>query len=487
MARYDYDMGVIGGGAAGLTVAAGCAQLGLKTLLIEKEPVLGGDCLHFGCVPSKTLIRTAQVYHQTKRLAAYGLPSVEPPPVDYGAVADRIRRVIAKIQTQDSEERFCGLGAQVEHGRPRFIDDHRVDLDGRSVSARYWAICTGSSPAAPAIPGMNEAGYLTNKDIFSLDRLPASLISIGGGPIGMEMSQAFARLGTRVTVLQRGDQILDKEDKDMADLVLDRLIEEGLDVRLGVRVDRVEDRGSHKAVFYTDAEGTEASVQAENILAAVGRSPNVDDLDLERAGVTHDRRGIQVDQRCRTDRKHIFAAGDASGGYLFTHAAGYEGGIIVANTAFHLPRETDYTFLPWCTYVQPELASIGMNEKRAAQAGIKPDVWTESFEDNDRAQAEGEGFGRLKMVMDEKENPVGVQIVGPQAGELLNEWVAVFAGKVKLTGLAGAVHPYPTLSEINKRVAGDFVASKLYSDKVKKALKFFFNFKGRACESNQTQ
>jgi pyruvate/2-oxoglutarate dehydrogenase complex dihydrolipoamide dehydrogenase (E3) component len=218
----------------------------------------------------------------------------------------------------------------------------------------------------------------------------------------------------------------------------------------------------------------------------MGRSPNTDDMGLEKIGVVYDGRGITVDHRLRTTQKHIYAAGDVTGTYQFTHAAGYEGGVVVSNAVFHLPRKVDYTFLPWCTYSDPELASIGMNEKRAKEAGIAYSVWEEAFKDNDRSLAEGEGVGKIKMILDEKEKVIGVQILGPQAGELLNEWVAVLNGKVKLSTLASAVHPYPTLGEINKRVAGTFFSPKIFSDKVKKGLKFFFNLKGRACEWPQT-
>ena len=230
-----------------------------------------------------------------------------------------------------------------------------------------------------------------------------------------------------------------------------------------------------------DGDGTEISLKAERILVALGRNPNIAGLGLEHIGVELDKRGVKVDNRLRTNIKHIYAAGDVTGAYQFTHAAGYEAGIVISNAIFHLPRKVDYTFLPWCTYTDPELASIGMNEKAATDAGIKYVVWTEAFKDNDRSLAEGEKIGKIKMILDKDEKPLGVQILGPRAGELLNEWVAVLNGKVKLSSLASAVHPYPTLGEINKRVAGTYFSPKIFSDKVKKGLKFFFNLKGRAC------
>lgn len=481
METYDYDIGVIGGGAAGLTVASGASQLGAKTLLVEKEKKLGGDCLHFGCVPSKTLIRTAQAYHTMKNSQAFGLPSVEVPPVDFSKVKERIQSVIETIQKHDSEERFCSLGAKVEFGEPVFSDEHSIRLKGRIVSAKTWVLATGSSPDSPRIEGLDKTPYITNKEIFSLDRLPESMIILGAGPIAIEMAQAFNRLGTKVAVVQRSGQILSKEDKDMADGIMQVLAAEGVAFHLNASVLDVKDLGNKREVRIKDKEGKTSSLKAERILVAMGRDLNLEGLDLDGIGVEFDRKGIKVDKRMRTSQKHIYAAGDITGAFQFTHAAGYEGGIVLSNAIFHLPRKADYTFLPWATYTDPELASIGMNEKRAKEADIEYSVFSEAFRDNDRSLAEGEGSGKIKMLLDQHEKPIGVQIFGPQAGELLNEWVAVLNGKVKLSTLASAVHPYPTLGEINKRVAGTYFSPKIFSDKVKKGLKFFFHLKGRAC------
>ena len=480
MATYDYDLGVIGAGSAGLTVTAGAAQLGVKTLLIEKEPELGGDCLHYGCVPSKTLIRTAEAYHTAKNLAAYGLPAAQVGPVDFSQVRARIRGVIEKILVHDSPERFCKLGAQVEFGEASFVDEHVVDLGGKRISAAKWVVSTGSTASAPPIEGLAETPYITNREIFYLDTLPESLIVLGGGPIAIEMAQAFARLGSKVQVVQRSAQILSKEDKDMADAVQGFLEAEGVTFHTGATTKRVRDAGGMREVVI-EQNGAEKTLSAHTLLVALGRKSEVNTLGLDNAGVKLAKRGIEVDARMRTSQDHIYACGDCTGAYQFTHAAGYEGGIVVSNAVFRLPRKADYTWLPWCTYCQPELANIGMNEKRAEAAGLDYEVRVQEFSANDRALAEGEGRGKLKLILS-KGAPVGVQILGPSAGELLAEWSALLNGKVKLSSLAGEVHAYPTLAEINKRVAGDIVGEKIFSDSVKKTLKFFFNYKGRACE-----
>ncbi len=479
MTPFDYDIGVIGGGAAGLTVASGAAQLGAKTVLIEKEELLGGDCLHYGCVPSKTLIRSAHVYQQMKRSEEFGLPPVHPDPVDFSMVARRIHSVIAKIQHHDSVERFSGLGVEVKFGQPHFADEHMLRLGAESVSAKKWVLATGSSPAIPSVPGLTDVSFLTNREIFSLERLPQTLVILGAGAIAVEMAQAFCRLGSNVVVIQRADQILSKEDRDMADTVMDVLRQEGVVFHLGCSLVSVNERGSAKEVLIRTSDGVEQVVKGSHLLVALGRRVNTDGLDLEKAGVNYSERGIEVDGRLRTNRRHIYAAGDVIGGYQFTHAAGYEGGIVVSNAVFNLPRSTSYTWMPWCTYTAPELASIGLNEKRARAQGLDYTVHEEAFVDNDRAQAEGATSGRIKLLLNKKGKPLGVQLLGHHAGELLSEWVAVLNGNIRLSKLAGAIHPYPTLGEINKRVVGSMLSEKIFSDTVRKILRLLFRYRGQ--------
>ncbi len=385
MSTYDFDIGILGGGAAGLTVASGASRFGAKTLLIEKEKALGGDCLHYGCVPSKTLIRTAYVYHMTKNAWRYGLPGVDIRAVDFTDIAKRIQYVIGTIQKHDSEEKFCSLGVKVEFGNAAFIDEHAVRMNDNIYSAKNWVISSGSSPDTPPIEGIDKTPYITNRDIYSFDSLPKSMIVIGAGPIAIEMAQAFARLGTKVTVIQRSGQILSKEDKDMADMVMNALEAGGITFYLNTAVVRTKDLGYEREVIVKGKDGQEMSLKAERLLIALGRKVNTEGLGLEGISLTFDKKGIKVDMRMKTNHAHIYAAGDVTCEYQFTHAAG-------------------------------------------------------------------------------------------------SEWVAVLNGGVKLSTLAGAVHPYPTLAEINKRVIGNYFSGKIFSEKMKKTLKFFFNFKGRACE-----
>ncbi len=477
MSKFDYDIAVIGGGAAGLTTASGAAQLGAKTLLIEKEPSLGGDCLHFGCIPSKTLIHSAKLYHNMQQGERFGLPVISPPAVDFSKVAERIQSVIDVIQVHDSVERFNKLGVEVQFGSPQFNDEHSVTLGSKKISAKSWVIATGSSPAPPRVPCLNNIAYITNKEIFTLSTLPKSMLVLGAGPIAIEMAQAFKRLGSDVTVIQRSAQILSKEDKDMADGVMQKLEEEGIRFFLNATVTNASEQGSMKELHIQCGE-TETILTADTVLLAQGRSPNVENLGLSAIDLEYTNRGIVVDQRMRTSHKHIYAPGDINGAFQFTHAAGYEGGIVVSNAIFHLPRKINTKWMPWCTYTEPELASIGMNEKAATTAGLSYTVLTEQFGENDRALTEGKETGQLKLLLDAKEKPLGVQILGPRAGDLIGEWVAILNGGMKLSSLAGTIHPYPTLAEINKRVAGSYISPKIFSPKIKKTLRLLFSLQG---------
>lgn len=480
MSSFDYDIAIIGGGAGGLSVAAGTAQLGARTLLVEREPHLGGDCLFYGCVPSKTLLATARARHIMANAERYGLPGVALPPVDFAQVRARIQAVITGIRGHDSIERFCGLGAEVRFGAARFVDGHTAEVNSKRVSAAKWVIATGSRAQLPPIPGLAETPHLTNREIFSLERLPERLIILGGGPIAVELAQAFRRLGSQVDVIQRSERILSRDDADMAALVQRSLEAEGVRFHLGARFTGVA-RENGASVVRFDKEGSSHALTGDALLVALGRTPNVEGLGLEQAGVEFSPKGIAVDARLRTSQKHIFACGDVTGQYQFTHAAGYEAGVVVANAIFRLPRKVDYTWLPWCTYTEPGLGHIGMNEAMAQKAGLEYRVISEHFADNDKARAEAETEGLVKLLLGTDGKPLGVQIVGHGAGELLGEWGVVLSGKVSLTTLAGIVHPYPSRAESAKALAGRIIGEKLFSPTVQKALHYVFGLKGRAC------
>jgi pyruvate/2-oxoglutarate dehydrogenase complex dihydrolipoamide dehydrogenase (E3) component len=333
------------------------------------------------------------------------------------------------------------------------------------------------------VEGLADVPYWTNETVFSQRTLPARLLILGGGPIGLEMAQAFQRLGSQVTVVEFMDQILGPEDEDIAGVLGSHLASEGVTLLSGTKAVKARSRGSAIELTIAPAkgEGPTRILEGDALLIAAGRQPNIDGLDLGAAGVEFGPRGIPTDARMRTNIHHIYACGDVNGQLPFTHVAGYEGSIALSNAVLRIPRKADYSKIGWCTYTDPEVASIGLNEKRAKQAGVEYRVYEEAFKENDRGLAEGEPVGKIKMLLETNGKLLGCQIIGPRAGELIHEWILAVSGGVKLSVLAGAVHVYPTLAEISKRVAGDYYAEKLFSERTKSVLKFLFHLKGRAC------
>ena len=479
MPRYTHDVIILGGGSGGLTAAVGCAQLGMKTLLIDKER-LGGDCLHYGCVPSKTLLKSATVFQQAREMGRYGLPELTLPMVDMEPVNRRIAGVIAEIEKHDSAERFEKLGAEVVFGHAEFISPHEISIDGSpTVSAAKIILATGSGPRSLPIPGLEEAGYLTNLDAFSLPSLPPRIVTIGAGPIGLELSQAYRRLGASVTVVDVAPQVLPREDEDMAEIVQQRLIRDGVQLRLGASIDRVEKSGQTKSVILKSDSGEEV-LEADEILLAVGRKGNTEGLGLERAGVTVDGSFVPANSKLETSQKHIFAVGDVNGRLLFTHVAGSEGSVAVRRIALRAGGTMNYQKVPWCTYTDPELASIGYNERRAREAGIHYKVVTESYENNDRAQAEGETEGRIKMVLDRKDRIIGTQIAGYHAGDQITPALFAVGSAWKASALMGPIYPYPTVGELHRKTISGYMAPKLFNDRVRGILRFLFRYRGDA-------
>lgn len=476
MTRYSHDILIIGGGAAGLSVASGSAQLGLKTALVERKR-LGGDCLHHGCVPSKALLKSASIYHHMRTSTRFGLPEVSPPPITMRAINDRVHAVIDTIAHHDSPERFRALGAEVFLDNPRFITPHAVRLeDGSEISAGKIVLATGSSPRGLPVPGLAEAGYITNLDVFDLPELPSRMVIIGAGPIGIEMAQAFSRLGSRVIVLDVAPQILIKEDPDTASVVQVRLEDAGVEVVTGAAIERVEGDSRGRVVILKG--DPERRFEADQILVATGRAGNTADLDLEKAGVEVERSFVTTDRTLRTTQKHIMAIGDCNGQYLFTHVAGAEASVAVRRFALGLGGSIDYRAVPWCTYTDPEIASVGHNERSAREAGISCEVIRQPLEAIDRAQAEGETDGFMKILIDTRGRVIGTQIVGPHAGELLGPALFAVNGRWKVGALMGPVFPYPTVLESYKRAVGGHMAPRLFNPRVRGILRLIYRYRG---------
>ncbi|MFT5169505.1 MAG: dihydrolipoamide dehydrogenase [Lysobacterales bacterium] len=478
MAKYDYDLIVIGGGAAGLTSSTFAGQTAAKTLLIEREEKLGGDCLHYGCVPSKTLIKSAYAYNVMRQAAKYGLPDVELPKVDLSKVRDRIRGVVDKIQEHDEPEYLEDkYNVETQFGSPKFLDKHTIELSGKEITARYFVVATGSTPFVPLIEGINDVPYITNMQIFNLDELPESMIVLGGGPIGMEMAQSFARLGSKVTVVEFAPSILIREDEDIAAYMTEQMEAEGINLLAKTKAVKVKHENGTFTVT-VDKEGKTSTIQAQSLLVATGRKPNVDGLDLEKANVEYTPRGIKVNNKLQTTQKNIYACGDVNGGLAFTHVASYEAVVAITNMILKVPTKANYTNTPWVTYLDPEVASIGYNETRACEAGIDYVLHKETLAHNDRALAEGETKGFIKILINKKSKPIGVQIVGYHAGDLIHEWVPVLNSKLKLSALTNSIHAYPTLSEINKNASVNYTVSTIPSW-TKGVLKMVFGYQGK--------
>lgn len=466
MEKIKTDVLVIGAGSGGLSVAAGAVQMGASVVLLEAHK-MGGDCLNYGCVPSKALIASAKTAYAMSHAEWYGIASVTPQ-VDYASAKDHVADVIAQIEPMDSQERFEGLGVRVIREYGRFVSPTVVEAGNHHITARRVVIATGSSPFVPPIPGLGKVPYITNETLWELREQPEHLLVIGGGPIGMEMAQAHLRLGSRVTVIE-GAKALGKDDPEMADVILDALRAEGLELAEGSNAREV--RGTAGAIEVETEDGR--VFKGTHILVAVGRRANIDGLDLDKAGIKTTRTGIQVDDRLRTTNKKVYSIGDVAGGLQFTHVAGYHGSVVIRSMLFGLPAKATTRHIPWVTYTQPELAQVGLTEAQAKKEhGITLEVVRFHYTHNDRAIAERKTRGLIK-VMVVKGRPVGVSIAGEQAGELINLWALVIANKMKMSQVANMVAPYPTIGELNKRAAGAYFSPRLFeSGMVKKVVGF---------------
>ncbi len=466
----DADICVIGAGSGGLSVAAGASQMGASTVLVEKGK-MGGDCLNYGCVPSKALLAAAHAAQAVRKATRFGVEAGEPT-VQSKQVYAHVHGAIAAIAPMDSVERYEGLGVKVIQAAARFTEPGEIEADGTRVRARRFVVATGSTPMVPPVPGLDAVPYLTNETIFYVDELPEHLIVLGGGPIGLEMAQAHRQLGAKVTVLQRS-QILPKDDPELVDVVRRRVIEDGIDLREKSAVRKVEANGAGIRVHFgpRDGNGEDAVVEGSHLLVAVGRRPTVEGLDLDAAGIAYSERGIQVDARLRTSNKKIFAIGDVTGGYQFTHMAGYDAGIVIRNALFRMPAKVDHRAVPWVTYTDPEVAQVGLTEARARERGGEIRILRWPYAENDRAQTEGETDGLVKAVVTPSGKILGAGIAGPSAGELLQTWALAINKKIKVGAIASMIAPYPTLGEVNKRAAGSFYTPKLFSDRTRKIVR----------------
>jgi pyruvate/2-oxoglutarate dehydrogenase complex dihydrolipoamide dehydrogenase (E3) component len=432
-------------------------------VLIEKGK-MGGDCLNFGCVPSKALLAAAKRAHAMRAGAPFGV-AAQRPGIDFSKVHSHVHGVIAAIAPNDSKERFTGLGVRVVEGVARFKDKETVAVGEVEIKARRFVLATGSAPAAPPIPGLEQVAYLTNETVFDLAVCPEHLVVIGAGPVGLEMAQAFRRLGANVTVLEAATPLA-KDDPECAAIVLDQLGREGIAIRAGTNVLRVEP-GLKPRVIVATANG-EQTIEASHVLVATGRQPNLDGLDLAAGGIKSGPRGIRVNKRLRTSNRRVYAVGDVAGGLQFTHVANYHAGLVIRNALFRLRARVDETVVPWVTYTDPELAHVGITEAQAGGRRIRVLRWP--YHENDRAQAERETRGHIKVVTTERGRVLGATIVGVHAGELIVPWTLAVAQRLNIRAFAEMVVPYPTLAEIGKRAAITYFAGSLTSPFVRRII-----------------
>ncbi|WP_133139290.1 dihydrolipoyl dehydrogenase family protein [Legionella genomosp. 1] len=459
-----FDLAIIGAGSGGLSLASGAAQLGLKVALIERHK-MGGDCLNYGCVPSKALLAAAKSIYQCGSLAPKFGAEIEFKSVDFTKVMRHVHSVIKTIEPHDSIERFESLGVTVFKDQGQFIDEHTIKAGEEIIKARKIAIATGSSPLIPPIKGLDTTSYLTNETIFDLTVLPKHLIVIGGGPIGCELAQAFAMLGSKVTVVE-AMKILPKDDRDCVAVVRQSLKDMNVEILEEAQVNEVSQKDESTIEVKISTSPDDKTLTGSHLLVATGRRANVEHLNLDKAGISYTKKGIEVNNRLQTSQKHIFAIGDVAGPYQFTHMASYQAGIVLRHVVFKIPAKVKYNAVPWVTYTYPELAHVGKTETDIKEpSDFTITEW--QFSQSDRAQTEDETVGMIKVITDKKGIIAGVTIVGLHAGELILPWVMALREGKNLRTFTDAIAPYPTLSEVSKQVAGEFYKPKLFSKKVR--------------------
>jgi pyruvate/2-oxoglutarate dehydrogenase complex dihydrolipoamide dehydrogenase (E3) component len=467
-ASIETDICVIGAGSGGLSVAAAAAAFGVPVVLLEKGK-MGGDCLNYGCVPSKALIASAKKAHGMRTAAKFGIAKANPR-VDFQAVHDHIHGVIGAIAPNDSVERFTGLGVKVIQHPGRFVDRNTVTAGAQRIRARRFVIATGSTALVPPIPGLKEVPHLTNETLFDLTERPEHLIILGGGPIGMEIAQAMVRLGARVTVLEMAEP-LGKDDPELTAVVLKSLSADGVDIRGLTKAVQVAKHPRGVEVSVEGPDGAD-SVVGSHLLVAAGRAPNVQGLGLDKAGIEFSNRGIKVNKGLKTTNSRVYAIGDVAGGLQFTHMANYHAGLVVRNALFKMPVKVSTGHIPWVTYTDPELAHVGETEASAAEKKIDFRVLRWPYAENDRAQAERLTDGLIKVITDKRGRIIGASIVGAQAGEIIQMWALAISQKLKIGAMTGYVSPYPTFTEIGKRAAVNFYKPSLSNPMLQRVIGF---------------
>jgi pyruvate/2-oxoglutarate dehydrogenase complex dihydrolipoamide dehydrogenase (E3) component len=461
------DLCIIGAGSGGLAVAAGAVQIGASVVLVERDR-MGGDCLNYGCVPSKSLLAAARLANAWCRGAELGV-DYGPPRIDFAAVADSVGRVIERLAPNDSVERFEQLGVRVIKAEARFVDPRTIRAGGMLIRPRRFVIATGSAPVVPPIPGLDSVPFLTNETVFANRTAPAHLIVIGGGPVGIELAQAHRALGAAVTVIDAG-RLLPRDDPELVALLAERLAADGIALRPSVAVAGIAQAGTRIAVTLATGE----QITGSHLLVAAGRRPNLAALDLPAAGIAANAAGIIVDRRLRTTNRRAFAIGDAAGGPQFTHVALYHAGIVIRNALFRLPARADYRALPWVTYTDPELAQVGLGEASAEAGPVHVLRWP--FADNDRAHTERDTAGQVKIITGRRGRILGATILGAGAGDLILPWALAISQKLKIGAMANLIVPYPTRGEAGKRAAGSFYTPSLFAPRSRRLVRLLARF-----------
>jgi pyruvate/2-oxoglutarate dehydrogenase complex dihydrolipoamide dehydrogenase (E3) component len=476
--KDGYDLAVIGAGTAGLVAAAGAAALGAKTCLVENH-LMGGDCLNYGCIPSKSIIEISRIAFCAGAGADKTGVNISGTTIDFGRVMENMRKKRAKISINDSVGRFTSMGVDVFFGAAVFTGRNCLEAAGKKIKFKRAIIASGAHPAHPEIPGIKETGYLTNETVFNIIQKPETMIIIGGGPVGCELAQAFSRLGVKVCLLHGNHRLLEREDEEASAMLLEEFTSEGIEVVLGARIVRVEKKDGKKSVCY-EAGGIEKFAEADEIFAGAGRVPNVEGMGLDVAGVRYDaKKGVMVDDHLRTSNKKIFAAGDVCSKFKFTHSADFYARAALQNALFGGRKKVSKLNIPWCTYTYPEIAHTGIYEKEASEKGIKTGIFKVELSDIDRAVTEGREKGFVKfLVKKDTDKILGATIAAGNAGDLISEISTAIAGGIGLSKLASVIHPYPTNAEAIRK-AGDMYNRTRLTSFAKRILHFAIKIFGR--------